>query len=652
MENRNDYSRYITDNRKFSVKTIRSLQVLQHGWRLFLSCWKPMAGYSLLVWAAVLTVLSPFTSWALNRLVARSGELVVGNTELITWLLSPEGLLSLTLWGVLAMLGIVLQATGLIWIAGNQTRENVFIAGRTLHRLVSTLPQLLRFCLGAFLLCTVSLLPLAAGLGGVYLLFWGAHDINYYLTVRPAEWRWALICGGSWLLLWTCAAGAVLLRWLYAFPLWLEGVRPFRSTLRLSWQATRQSFPSLLRNLGVCLACVILVRLLLEGGLFATFGLIVRQLENAVTALFFTISVYLVTGAALEAVFSFIGIAWVVCILVTCYHADRPAALPPAPAPEAPSRNQPRQRPPRPALRYGVVALALGIVLAASIGVSLFLLKRKPPDKVPVVIAHRAGALHAPENSLAALQIAIRQRADYAEIDVQRTRDGQVVVIHDADLMRMARDPRRIRETDYAHLTKIDIGRMFHPDFAGERVARLSDFLQRAAGHIKLMIELKYYGSDPGLAEETIRLVRRAGMEGQVAVMSLDLTGVRQSQRLSPAIPAGYLSAVGLGNLARLDLDFLAVSTGVVSSALLADADRQGLRVYVWTVNNADAMLDMMELGVDGLITDDSAMAIEVIRSVQELLPVERLLLRFRHFWDLFAEQETAAEKKADRPRN
>ncbi len=52
-------------------------------------------------------------------------------------------------------------------------------------------------------------------------------------------------------------------------------------------------------------------------------------------------------------------------------------------------------------------------------------------------------------------------------------------------------------------------------------------------------------------------------------------------------------------------------------------------------------MLDMMELGVDGLITDDSALAVEVIRSVQELLPTERLLLRFRHFWDLFEDQNT-----------
>ena len=623
------------------MKNSPSFQVLERGWRLFKSSWKPMAGYTLLVWAAALVALSPFTSWILNRLVARSGELVVGNAELIAWLLSPEGLLSLTLWGVLALLGLVLELTGLIWIASDDAQANLRVAGRALYRLLPALPHLLRFCFTVFLLCLIALLPLAAGLGAVYLLFLGAHDINYYLTARPAVWRWALVCGGSWLLLWICAAGSLLLRWVYAFPLWLDGVCPFRSALRVSWQATRRSFLFLLRVMGMCLACVILVRLLLEGGLFAAAGFVVRQLGDAVTALFITISVYLVSNVVLEAVISFIGIAWATCILVICYRADRPATIL-----QTDLRNEGLRTEKQPAssnhsLRPRIIFLTICGMLVASVGVSLFLLNQKPPGKVPLVIAHRAGALHAPENTLAALEIAIRQKADYAEIDVQRSHDGVVVVIHDADLMKMARDPRRIRETNYADLARIDIGRMIHPDFAGERVARLADFLKKAAGRIKLMIELKYYGSDPQLAEETVRLVREAGMEGEVALMSLDLASVRQSQRLASELPAGYLSSVGLGNISRLDLDFLAVSTGVVSPALLRNAAKQGLSVYVWTVNDADAMLDMMELGVDGLITDDSALAVEVIRSVQELLPAERLLLRFRHFWGLFEDQNT-----------
>ena len=135
-------------------------------------------------------------------------------------------------------------------------------------------------------------------------------------------------------------------------------------------------------------------------------------------------------------------------------------------------------------------------------------------------------------------------------------------------------------------------------------------------------------------------------MEDAVALMSLDLASMRRIQKLAPQLAVGYLSSVGLGDLSRLDLDFLAVSSGVASAPLLRNAGKKGLSVYVWTVNDADAMLDMMELGVDGLITDDSALAVEVIRNVQALLPAERLLLRFRHFWDPFENRNTGEERR------
>jgi glycerophosphoryl diester phosphodiesterase len=211
-----------------------------------------------------------------------------------------------------------------------------------------------------------------------------------------------------------------------------------------------------------------------------------------------------------------------------------------------------------------------------------------------------------------------------------------VVVIHDADLMKIARSPLRIRDTDYADLARIDIGREFHPDFGGERLARLSDFLRKADGKIKLMIELKYYGRDPELAKETIRLVHQAGMAEEVALMSLELASVRQAQALAPDIPVGYLASVDLGRLTRLDVDFLAVSTREAKRALLRRAGRKHLPVYVWTVNEIDAMLAVLEAGADGWITDDPALAADVLAKVVELSPAERLMLRFRDLWDPF----------------
>jgi hypothetical protein len=76
-----------------------------------------MAAYALVVWVATLCFLSPLVSWAINRLVAQSGELVVGNNEILNWLLSQIGILTLILWGALTLLGLLLQVTGLMRIA-------------------------------------------------------------------------------------------------------------------------------------------------------------------------------------------------------------------------------------------------------------------------------------------------------------------------------------------------------------------------------------------------------------------------------------------------------------------------------------------------------------------------------------------------------
>ena len=619
----------------FIERNLEKLQVLRQGADLFRRCWQPMVGYSLIVWFAGLALITPLTTWILNRLAAGSGEFVVGNFDLVNWVLSPMGFLYILLVASVALMGLILQVAGLIWIAETGGETGFLNAREILRRVLFAIPNLFRFCLAVFVVCVICILPLAAGLGVVYLLLLSSHDINYYLTVQPAAWRWAQIAGGFWGLLWACAAGYLLLRWIYALPLWLDGYRPLRRVFRKSWEETRGAFFTLLQVIGACLLIWFLVELVLEGGLFTVASFLVNRLGASVRGLFFVISMYLVLSFLISVVIQFIGLAWTICVMVLCYRQQRPSKDSQTVHAPTEKKISPRIR----RLRLRLVLPALAALILASVIVSMWQLRQKPPDIVPVVIAHRAGARHAPENTLAALELAIREGADYAEIDVQRSSDGVVVVVHDADLMKLARDPRRIAETEYAELAKVDIGKMFHSDFTGEQVARLSDFLERARGRIKLMIELKYYGEDPELAGETVRLIRESGMDQEVAIISLTLDGLRQAQRLAPHIPMGYLASVSVGNLARLDFDFLAVSGKAATSALIHRAQKRDQSVYAWTINDADGMLSLIVLGIDGLITDEPAMAKQVINQVQTLLPFERLLLRFRHLLDIFDEE-------------
>jgi glycerophosphoryl diester phosphodiesterase len=111
----------------------------------------------------------------------------------------------------------------------------------------------------------------------------------------------------------------------------------------------------------------------------------------------------------------------------------------------------------------------------------------------------------------------------------------------------------------------------------------------------------------------------------------LSLEAVRQAHRLAPDIARGYVSAVAVGNISRLPVDLVAVNQRRLTAQLLREARQHGRQVHVWTVNAVPAMIDLMALGVDGIITDDPARAVRIRHEFLELSPVERLLLRFHH---------------------
>jgi len=102
---------------RFIRRNIDKLRVLRQGGDLFRRNWLPMVAYALIISAAGLLLVTPLSAWILNRLAARSGEFIVGNHELVGWLLSPSGLLYLLLVASVALMGMVLQVVGLIWIA-------------------------------------------------------------------------------------------------------------------------------------------------------------------------------------------------------------------------------------------------------------------------------------------------------------------------------------------------------------------------------------------------------------------------------------------------------------------------------------------------------------------------------------------------------
>jgi glycerophosphoryl diester phosphodiesterase len=177
-------------------------------------------------------------------------------------------------------------------------------------------------------------------------------------------------------------------------------------------------------------------------------------------------------------------------------------------------------------------------------------------------------------------------------------------------------------------LADIDIGSWFGPEYASERTASLRDVLALAKDSgTGVLIELKYYGHDEMLEQRVAEVVEETGMTDQVRAMSLKYEAVQKMKALRPAWTVGLLATATVGDLTALAADFLAVNTATASARLIRDARAAGKEVYVWTVNDPLSMSHMASLGVSGLITDEPALAREVLEQRAALGAGERLVL-------------------------
>ncbi|MGF1671804.1 MAG: glycerophosphodiester phosphodiesterase family protein, partial [Balneolaceae bacterium] len=162
------------------------------------------------------------------------------------------------------------------------------------------------------------------------------------------------------------------------------------------------------------------------------------------------------------------------------------------------------------------------------------------------------------------------------------------------------------------------------------KVATLEEFLQATKNRVQLLIEIKSYRPDPGVAEAVIKLVQDHEMENEVMIMSPNLDIVNRLNTLAPGLRIGFVTAVSVGNLSRIPVDFLAVNHNRINPELIQSVRSQDILLFAWTVNSATTMADMIELDVDGIITDDPELAVKVRNELMEMSVTERLLLRFR----------------------
>ena len=270
----------------------------------------------------------------------------------------------------------------------------------------------------------------------------------------------------------------------------------------------------------------------------------------------------------------------------------------------------------------GIAALAL----LAAVGVGLFAFLANRDQSPALIIAHRGSSAIAPENTLAAFRLAAEQHTDFIEFDVQESADGQVLVVHDSDLMKVGHNPTKIWDGDAASLRSVDIGSFKDPRYSAERVPTLAEALAACKGRCRVIVELKSYGHDQKLEERVAAIVEDAGMENDCMFMSLDREMVRKMKALRPSWRVGLLVARAIGDLTELKADFLAVEARMATRSFVQRAHSAGQDVFIWTVNDPAWMFVALSRGVDGLITDKPDLARKVIERRAQMSEPQRFL--------------------------
>jgi glycerophosphoryl diester phosphodiesterase len=233
----------------------------------------------------------------------------------------------------------------------------------------------------------------------------------------------------------------------------------------------------------------------------------------------------------------------------------------------------------------------------------------------PKIYAHRGASSEAPENTMAAFQLALDQGADGIELDVMLSKDRQLVVIHDDKVDRTTNGTGKVRDLTLAELKSLDAGN-------GEKIPTLDEVLTRFGGQFLINIELKNYSTIfDSLPVDVAGLVRDRNMADSVLVSSFNPFNFPRFHRILPDVPRGLLTFPGWAKFIGYRLfryDALHPYFKDIDEAMVNSVHAKKKQINAWTVDEAADIRHLAMLGVDGLITNQPKRAITVLESLSK----------------------------------
>ena len=264
------------------------------------------------------------------------------------------------------------------------------------------------------------------------------------------------------------------------------------------------------------------------------------------------------------------------------------------------------------------VSLALttftGPALAAEQGEAGKVISKQEQQKM-VNVAHRGASGHAPENTMEAFQKGFEMKSDYIEIDVQMTKDGELVVIHDTTVDRTTNGTGKVGELTLEEIRQLDAGSWFGEAYVGEKVPTFEEVLDEFRGKVGVLIELKapelYPGVEQKIADALIERNMSTPNNNKIIIQSFNHESMKKSKELLPNLSHGVLTGGSWADVTEEQLaqfatyaDYFNPTMNIVTDELVGDVHEAGMKIFPYTSRSQEQALHLFDLNVDGIITD------------------------------------------------
>lgn len=599
--------------------------MFSHVSRDLMRSWKSLLITDLIFRVITFVALAPLVSLLLGAFLSMSGREVLADVDIVKFMVHPLGWSTLIVVGGASVGLFALELAALVIVCVGARTSRLYPPLGVINFVLLRIFPVLRVTIRIVLKLSVICVPFLICGGLLYWLLLTKYDINFYLSQRPPAFVVAVASIGSVLAIMTALVARKLCGWCFALPLLLVEKVPPADCLEVSWRRSEGKK----WKIGLWLLTWLIVALLFSSltALCTTFLgrlLIIPLASNPWTlSLAAGLAVcLLLTSNLISNIFANVTLA---ATLTSAYLQE--AAVPNQRMPYI-SKGVLARLSLRLGLRrgyYGVAAgLAAGLVV---LGLGVYTVQSFQVEDQVQITAHRGGAFDAPENTMAAIRSAIDAEADWVEIDVQESKDGIVMVAHDSDLKKVANNPIKIWEASAEQLRQVDIGGFFSAEFVGEKMPTLDEVLIACKDKVGVNIELKYYGHDMALEQKVVDLVEMHGMQDQIVIMSLKRSGIEKIKAMRPAWSCGLLTAVAIGDLTKVNADFLAVKSSLATKRFVRASHSRGKPVAAWTVNEPVEVSALLSRGVDNLITDDPRMVRQVLEERKAMSTLERAVL-------------------------